>query len=69
VFGDREAVVEAVRPWDVHGVPYVDVTVRYADGARETARLGAESVPEGVAEGDRVTVARAANMIVAIRRA
>ena len=45
VFGDREAIVREVRPWDVHGVPYVDVTVVYPDGGVETARLGLESVP------------------------
>jgi hypothetical protein len=68
VFGDREGVVRAVRPWEVHGVPYIDVTVAYADGSVETARLGVESVPEDLAIEDRVTVSRAVNMIVAIRR-
>lgn len=69
VFGDRAAVVREVRPWDVHGVPYVDVTVAYEDGSAEVARLGTESVPEGIAAGDAVVVSRAVNMIVSIRRA
>jgi len=69
VFGDREAVVRDVRPWEVHGVPYVDVTVGYEDGSNEVARLGVESVPEGLEAGDRVVVSRAVNMIVSIRRA
>jgi hypothetical protein len=69
VFGDRDAVVREVRPWDVHGVPYVDVTVSYEDGSSEVARLGVESVPADLAVGDRVAVSRAVNMIVSIRRA
>jgi hypothetical protein len=68
MFGDREAVVVGVRPWEVHGVPYIDVTVGYDDGTSEVARLGTESVPEDVAVGDRVAVIRAVNMIVSIRR-
>jgi hypothetical protein len=69
VFGDREAVVRDVRPWEVHGVPYVDVTVAYEDGSGEVARLGVESVPEDLVAGERVVVSRAVNMIVSIRRA
>ena len=61
--------MHGVRPWEVHGVRYVDVTVGYADGTTETARLGPESAPEDVAPGDRVVVSRAVNMIVSIRRA
>ena len=57
-----------IRPWDVHGVGYVDVTVAYPDGVLETARLGPESVPEGLRVGEKVSVSRAVNMIVAIRR-
>jgi hypothetical protein len=69
VFGDREATVRDVRPWEVHGVPYVDVTVAYEDGSLEVARLGVESVPEDLARGERVVVSRAVNMIVSMRRA
>ena len=58
-----------VKPWDVHGVGYVDVTVVFRDGAVETARLGAESVPEGLESGERVLVSSAANVIVSIGRA
>jgi len=57
-----------IRPWEVHGVPYVDVTVRYEDGTTETARVGPESVPEGLQAGERVMVDRAANMIIGMRR-
>ena len=69
MFGDREATVRDVRPWEVHGVPYVDVTIAYEDGSLEVGRLGVESVPEDLASGERVVVSRAVNMIVSIRRA
>jgi hypothetical protein len=68
VLGEREAVVLEVRPLDVHGVSYVDVTVAFPDGVLETARLGAESIPEDLRRGERVMVSLAVNMIVAIRR-
>jgi hypothetical protein len=58
-----------VKPWDAHGVGYVDVTVVFRDGAVETARLGAESVPEGLESGEQVLVSSAANVIVSIGRA
>jgi len=58
-----------VKPWDVHGVGYVDVTVAYRDRTIETARLGRESVPEDIAPGDEVLVSKAVNVIVAIRKA
>jgi hypothetical protein len=68
VLGEREAIVVEVKPWDVHGVAYVDVTVAYPDRVLETARLGPESIPEDLEPGERVMVERAVNMIVAIRR-
>lgn len=58
-----------VKPWDVHGVAYVDVTVAYRDRTTQTARLGPESVPEDLQAGEQVVVSRAVNMIVAMRRA
>jgi hypothetical protein len=69
VLGEREALVLEVRPWDVHGVGYVDVTVAYRDRSTETARLGRESIPPDLEAGDEVLVSTAVNMIVAIRRA
>ena len=68
MLGERDAVVVEVRPWDVHGVGYVDVTVVYEDRELETARLGPESVPSELKAGERVLVRRAVNMIVAIER-
>lgn len=69
VLGEADAVVLEVKPWDVHGVGYVDVTVAYRNRSTETARLGPESVPEDLIAGEQVVVSRAVNMIVAIRRA
>lgn len=69
MLGEREAVVVEVKPWDVHGVGYVDVTVVYPDRMLETARLGPESVPDELRPGEQVFVTKAVNMIVGIRRA
>jgi hypothetical protein len=68
MLGEREAVVVEVKSWDVHGVGYVDVTVVYPDRMLETARLGPESVPGDLEAGERVTVTKAVNMILGIRR-
>ena len=57
-----------VKPWDVHGVGFVDVTVVYPDRVLETARLGPESIPQDLRAGDHVVVSRAVNLIVGIRR-
>jgi hypothetical protein len=67
--GEREATIREVREFDLHGTRYLDVTVAYPDGVLETARLGGESVPDRLQDGERVLVARAVNMIVSIRRA
>jgi hypothetical protein len=68
VLGETDALVVEVRPFDVHGVGYVDVTVAYRDRSVATARLGRESVPADLAVGEQVVVRSAANMIVAIDR-
>jgi hypothetical protein len=65
---EREAVVLEVRPWDVHGVGHVDVTVVYPDRSVETARLGRESVPQDLVAGEHVLVAKAMNVVVVVRR-
>jgi hypothetical protein len=68
MLGQVEALVVEVKPFDVHGVGYVDVTVAYRDRSVETARLGPESVPADLAVGEQVLVTKAVNMIVAIGR-
>jgi hypothetical protein len=67
MLGEQEAVVMDVSPLAIHGQPFVDVTLDQ-DGRTESSRLGAESVPDGLARGDRVLVTRVANIVVSIRR-
>ena len=69
MLGDRNAIVLEVRRFDIHGAGFADVTVGFEDRSTASARLGSESVPPGIAPGDRVTVSLAMNMIVEIRRA
>ncbi|HEY7401257.1 MAG TPA: hypothetical protein VH989_10235 [Actinomycetota bacterium] len=66
--GEEEAVVLEVKPFDLHGVTYQDVTVRFRDQSIDSARLGPEGVPEGVLPGDVVLATRIANMLISIRR-
>ena len=69
MLGEEEAVVAQVRPWDVHGVAHVDVTLTFPDGSVETARLGVESAPIDLQPGERVAVSKAMNVVIEIRRA
>ena len=68
MLGEQEAVVVDVRPFDLHGVTYSDVSVAYPDRTVDQARLGPEGVPDGLQPGERVLVTRVANMIISIRR-
>ena len=68
MFGDQEATVTAVKPFDLHGVTYYDVALLFSDGSTQSARLGPEGVPDGVTAGDRVLVTMVANMVVSLRR-
>ncbi len=69
MLGEQEAVLVEIRPWDVHGVGHVDVTLVYPDRTVETARLGSESVTVGLVAGDRVLVSKAMNVVIEVRRA
>ena len=66
--GEREAVVVEVRPFDLHGVVYRDVTIAYEDRSVDQARLGPESVPDDLQPGEIVWATRVVNMIVSLRR-
>jgi hypothetical protein len=69
VLGEQEAIVVDVKPFDLHGVTYYDVAVRFPDQVDvERARLGPEGVPDGLKPGDRVLATRVANMIISLRR-
>ena len=65
---ERDAVVLEVRPWDVHGVPHLDVTLVYPDRRVETARLGRESAPVDLVAGEAVRVRLVMSTIVEIVR-
>jgi hypothetical protein len=68
MIGEQEAVVVEVRPFDLHGVTYYDVSVAFPDRSVEQARLGPEAVPDGMEPGERVLVTRVANMVISLRR-
>jgi hypothetical protein len=68
MLGEQEAVVLEATPFDLHGVTYYDVTVRFADQSIQQARLGPEGVPDGLQAGDRVLATRVANMVISLRR-
>lgn len=68
MLGDRNATVVAVRRFDIHGVAHADVTVAFEDGSTATARLGAESVPDGLEPDDRVVARLVMSTIVALER-
>jgi hypothetical protein len=66
--GEQEALVVDVATFDVHGVDYVDVTLAFRDRSVETARLGRESVPADLRQGEEVLVSKAVNVVISIRR-
>ena len=68
MFGDEVGTAEAVRAFDLHGVTYYDVAIRFDSGTVEEARLGPESVAGGLKAGDRVRVIRAGLMIIQVAR-
>jgi len=68
MLGEEEAIVLEVVPFDLHGVTYFDLTVGFPDRSVQQARLGAESVPEDLREGDRVLATRVVNMVISVRR-
>jgi hypothetical protein len=68
MLGEEEAVILEVTPLDLHGVTYYDLAVGFRDRSVQQARLGAESVPDGLRSGEQVLATRVANMVVSIRR-
>lgn len=68
MLGEQEAIVVEVRPFDLHGVTYYDVSVVYRDRTQEQARLGPEGVPDGLQPGEQVLATRVANMVISLRR-
>jgi hypothetical protein len=68
MFGDESGTVQAVRAFDLHGVTYYDLAIKFDDERTEDARLGSESVATGLKAGDRVRVMRAGFMIIQVAR-
>jgi len=68
MLGTRDAVVAEIRHYEIHGSPYVEVTLAFADRTFTKAQLGAESVPAGIEPGDLVVVRSAMNVVVALER-
>jgi hypothetical protein len=68
VLGERTAVVASVQPYEVHGSRHVTVALAFADGTFAKAQLGAESVPEGLQQGDPVLVKYAMSVVIAVER-
>lgn len=68
MLGEEEALVLEVAAFDLHGVRYYDLSVGFPDRSVQQARLGAESVPDGLQKGDRVLATRVANMVISVRR-
>ena len=66
--GEQEAEVLEVNPVSIHGMPYVDVSLRFADGALDRSRLGPESMPGELRAGEQVLVTKVANVVISLRR-
>jgi hypothetical protein len=68
VLGEQEAIVVEIRPFELHGVTYQDVTIAYPDRSVDRARLGPEGVPDGLQPGERVLATKVANILISLRR-
>jgi hypothetical protein len=66
MFGDEPGTIKTLKPFNLHGQTYWDVTLGFDDGREEEARLGPEGVPNGLKVGDAVTVRRAAMIIIGL---
>lgn len=65
---EEEAVVVDIKPFNLHGVNYQDVTITFPDRSIDHARLGPEGVPENLQPGEVVLAMRVSNMVVSLRR-
>lgn len=68
MLGEQEALVVDIRPFELHGVTYQDVTIAYRDRTVEQARLGPEGVPPDLHQGEQVLVMKVANIVISLRR-
>ena len=68
MMGEHSAEVLDVNDVSLHGLAFRDVTLRFADGAVDRARLGPEGVPDDLRAGDHVLATRIANVVISLRR-
>jgi hypothetical protein len=68
MLGEEEALVVEVKPFELHGLTYYDVTVAFRDRSVGQSRLGPEAVPENLEPGEQVLATRVASMVVSLRR-
>jgi hypothetical protein len=69
ISGTRDAVIETVRPIDIHGTVYYDLVYRHEGETQpRQARLGAESLYNGLAPGDTVRVSYLMNVATSVER-
>jgi hypothetical protein len=69
ISGTRDAVIETVRPIDIHGTVYYDLVYRHEGETQpRQARLGAESLYNGLTPGDTVRVSYLMNVATSVER-
>ena len=69
--GSREAVLERLQPISIHGQLSYDVHFTFADepdGQARVARLGAEALPRGLQEGDRIRLDFLVGVVTAVHK-
>jgi hypothetical protein len=68
MLGEQESLVLEVKPFELHGLTYYDVTIAFRDRSVAQARLGPEAVPENLKQGEQVLATRVAGMVISLRR-
>jgi hypothetical protein len=68
MMGEHEAKVLEVNAVSIHGLPYYDVTLGFADRTTDHSRLGPEAVPDRLEPGERVLATKVANIVISLRR-
>jgi hypothetical protein len=65
---EEEALVLGVKPFELHGLTYYDITIAFRDRSVENARLGPEAVPADLKQGEQVLATRVVGMVTSVRR-
>lgn len=66
----REATIHKVNPYELHGVPYYQLIVTYADAPESLreVRLAADSVYDSPGEGDTVNIEALLSVVTAVTK-